>query len=83
MPEGTSLYVRHITKKRHGTPKQFAKLCADKGLSWIALAALWQDVRKDKRPYSKMINSVDVIARYGDALEEAGVEVHTWDYSRS
>jgi len=80
MPEGTSLYVRHITKKRHGTPRQFARLCERNGLRWIALAALWQDVRKDGRPYSKMINSIDTIAKYGAALEDQGIEVYTWGY---
>jgi len=80
MPEGTSLYVRHITKKRHGTPKQFAKKCKRYGLSWIALAGLWQDVRKDGRAYSKMINSIDTIARYGQALEDVGIDVYAWGY---
>lgn len=79
MPKGTALYVRQIGKS-HGTPKQFAKKCADHKLGWVALAGCWQDVNKTGKPTSKMINSVDTILRYGVALEAAGVKVHVWGY---
>ncbi len=79
MPKGTATYVRHITTKRHGTPKQFAKKCADHGLSWIALGALWQDV-KDGRPTNRMINKAETIERYGDALAAKGLDVSVWGY---
>ena len=79
MPEGTALYVRHISRSRHGTPKAFAKKCSDHKLSWIAIAGLWQD-EKNGKPTSKMINRVDTIYRYGDELEAKDIEVYVWGY---
>jgi hypothetical protein len=80
MPEGTSLYVRRFSQERHGTPKQFAMLCADHNLGWIAIGGMWQDVSKTGRPTSKWINKPDVIARYADALEKRGIETWVWGY---
>jgi len=79
MPKGTALYVRRIDK-RHGSPQDFAKLCKSKGLKWIALGALWQDVSKAGKPTSKMMNSLDVLKRYGAALQRQGIEVYVWGY---
>ena len=79
LPKGTSLYVRRIGK-RHGTPKQFAKKCKDHGLSWIALGGVWQERRHSGNVTSLYMNRPDVIARYGQALEAAGVEVSIWGY---
>jgi len=78
MPKGTALYVRRIGKSQ-GRPSQFAKKCSDAGLGWVALAGCWQDEANGK-PTMKMINSVDTIHAYGDALEAVGVEVYVWGY---
>lgn len=80
MPKGTALYVRRFSTKRHGTPKQFAKLCADHGLGWIAIGGMWQDVSKAGRPTAKWINRPDTIKRYGIELEARGIEVTVWGY---
>ena len=80
MPRGTALYLRRIAKDRHGTPKQLAKRCADHGLRWIAIGALWQDLTKAGNPTSKMINDVETIERYSDAFMDKGVEPYIWGY---
>lgn len=80
MPQGTALYVRRISQKKHGTPKQFAKRCADHKLGWVAIGALWQDVTKSGRPSSRMMNKPEVIDAYAEALEALGIEVWVWGY---
>jgi hypothetical protein len=70
-----ALYVRAIRRSRHGTPKQFARRCADNGLKWIALGGPWHD-RKGER----WINSPETIKRYADALSNAEVKPHIWFY---
>lgn len=79
MPQGTSLYLRGIRSGRHGTPKAFAKKCADHKLSWIAIAAVWQDIRKGKFSTRRM-NKLDKVMRYRDALESQGIETWVWGY---
>lgn len=75
LPRGLALYVRSISKKRHGTPKQFAARCQTYGLRWIALAGPWQDAKGDR-----WINSLKEVHTYGAALEAAGIEVYVWGY---
>lgn len=75
MPEGTSLYVRRISSRRHGSPKEFAKRCRDHGLSWIALAAIWQEAGSTRR-----MNSPETFLRYAEALEAVGIETWAWGY---
>ena len=79
MMHGLGLYVRRISRSRHGTPAEFAKKCADHGLRWIALGGLWQDEAGGK-PTSKMINSIKTIHDYGRDLEARGVRVFVWGY---
>jgi hypothetical protein len=74
-----ALYVRSIKKSRHGTPKAFAKLCADNGLRWVALGGPWHDVRKVV-PTEIWINRPSTIKRYADALSAAEVKPHVWGY---
>lgn len=74
-PKGMALYVRSITRSRHGTPKEFAKRCADSGLGWIALGGPWHDTKGDR-----WINSPTVIKGYAAELAAAGVRPHIWGY---
>ena len=80
MPTGTSLYLRGIRDSRHGTPKAFAKKCSDHKLSWIAIAAIWQQGTKNGRVSTKRMNKLDRVMRYRDALESQGIEVWVWGY---
>lgn len=80
MPKGLALYVRRISRSRHGTPKAFAKKCADNGLRWMALGGLWQEKRANGQVSSRMINGADTIKRYSDALEAKGVIPWVWGY---
>lgn len=77
-PRGLALYVRKITKNRHKSPFRFAKLCADHGLKWIALATIWHDRKGGNREI--VINSVSVVNEYSQALAEAKVNPHIWGY---
>lgn len=78
-PEGISLYGRSFNAARHGSPKQFAKKCADHGLKWFAIGGPWHEdvngVNKDR-----WINKPNVVKGYADALADAGVTPHVWGY---
>lgn len=74
--KGLSLYVRSLSKKRHGSPNAFAAKCRDHGLSWVALGGPWQKKRKG----TLWINSVAEIHKYGDALAAFGVTPYVWGY---
>lgn len=73
---GMALYVRRITRSKHGTPEEFARRMHDAGLKWIALAGIWQ--YPDKRQVA--LNSAATIAAYGKALEARGIRVWVWGY---
>jgi hypothetical protein len=77
-PKGLALYVRKIVKSRHKSPAKFARLCADHGLKWIALATIWHDRKGGNRELT--INPVSVVKEYSQALAEAGVNPHIWGY---
>lgn len=79
-PTGLALYVRRITRRRHGAPEAFARRCADHGLQWIAIGGPWQERGDDGRVRTRLINPIDVCRRYMDALAEAGVEPWVWGY---
>lgn len=79
MPEGTALYLRRITKGRHGTPKQFAQKCADHRLGWLALGGLWQEGHNGK-VRGRWINKPDVLLAYGEALMAKDIPVWLWGY---
>lgn len=80
MSPGLALYVRRISKARHGTPRELARRCAGAGLGWVALGAVWQDLDETGRPTTKRINDADTIATYAAALEAEGVGVYVWGY---
>lgn len=74
-PTGLALYVRSISRSRHGTPKQLAKRLADHGLGWVAIGGPWHDQRGNR-----LINSVDEVRRYSDACAREGVQPYVWGY---
>lgn len=75
LPKGLSLYVRSLSRKRHGTPKEFANRCQAWGLSWVALAGPWQDAKGNR-----YINAVKEVHKYGEALRGAEIDVYVWGY---
>jgi hypothetical protein len=85
MPEivvrGTALYVRDINAERHKSPADFAARAKAMGLSWIALAAVWQDEENGRgRVQSKAMNSPAEIRAYADALASVGITPYVWGY---
>ena len=74
-PAGIALYVRHISKARHGTPRELAKRFADHGLSWVAIAGPWHDTKGPR-----FINKPATVRRYADAFAAAGVLPYVWGY---
>lgn len=75
LPNGTSLYLRAVSQKRHGTPAAFASRAADHGLQWLAIAGPWHDERGPR-----LINSPATCRRYADALAKKGVQPWIWGY---
>lgn len=80
-PKGLALFVRKLrpSSPRMGKPHVFAKRCADHGLLWVALAAIWHDVKKG-RPRELVMNTPEIVADYSQALSEVGVNPHVWGY---
>lgn len=76
---GTAIYLRNIEPKHHGSPAAFAERCKAIGLSWVAIAALWQEV-KNGRLSSNFINTPDQCAAYAEALEALGIQSYVWGY---
>jgi hypothetical protein len=74
-----SLYVRAISKARHGTPAKFAKLCADHGLKWVAIGGPWHEDRKGKN-LDRVMNKPGKVRQYAEALAKVGVTPHVWGY---
>lgn len=73
--DGLGLYVRAISRKRHGTPKEFAARMKRCGLSWIAIGVIFQ-LEKGNR----ILNSPETVQRYTEALRAAGIRVFVWGY---
>lgn len=76
-PTGLALYLRALSKKRHGTPKELAKKLADAGLRWAAIGGPWHD---DPKKGNRWLNRPEEILRYSEALAAAGVQAHVWGY---
>jgi hypothetical protein len=74
-PKGIGLYVRRLTRKRHLSPREFAKKCAEYRIQWLALGGPWHDKRGEK-----FINPPETIEEYAYALHDVGVSVHIWGY---
>lgn len=74
-PVGMALYVRHITRSKHGTPKAFAAHHRDHGMKWVAIGGPWHDERG-----RRFINKPDVSKRYLDACADAGLDAYVWGY---
>jgi len=64
-----------LSRKRHGSPAQFAKKCVTNGLRWIALGGPWHDQHGNR-----WINKPSTIWAYAAALSKVGVAVHVWGY---
>ncbi|MBO6937520.1 MAG: hypothetical protein JJ863_21280 [Deltaproteobacteria bacterium] len=79
LPRGLAVYVRRMSTSSHGTPAEFAARMKACGLRWIALAGPWHELR-DGRVRTGMMNPVERIHAYGDALEDAGIQVYVWGY---
>lgn len=77
--EGLALYVRALSAKRHGTPKAFAARMKACGLSWVAIAAVWQDPTRAGAA-TRAANSPETFSRYAAALERQGIAVWAWGY---
>lgn len=71
------MYVRILSNRTHGTPKQAATLAAQHRLKTVYLGAVWQDKRGHGTP-----NSEAKIVEYAQAFNRAGVDVWLWGFPR-
>jgi hypothetical protein len=78
-PVGLALYVRKISLARHGTPKQLAKHFADHGAKWVALAGPWHE-RRNGVMRTGLMNGVDTVRRYADAMWDRDIDPYVWGY---
>lgn len=76
--KGTALYLRNIDKD-HGSPRDFAQRCKAMGLSWIAIAGIWQELR-DGRVRSGFMNSAAECRAFADACALVGITPYIWGY---
>jgi hypothetical protein len=77
-PKGMGLFVRKLSKARHGSPNAFAYKCRKHGLRWVALAGPYQDMNDLGNPRIQRLNMIGTIADYGRALFEQGITPHIW-----
>lgn len=74
IPRRVGVFARWLSPRTHGTPTQLAARARDHGVSWVALMALGlvgSQPRERAQP-------VELLADYGQALREAGVDVWVW-----
>ena len=69
------MWVMDSSKRVMGTPEQAARKAVEHGLSFVCLAACWQDGPGKHRP----MNEFD-LADYGKAFRAAGVLPWVWGY---
>jgi hypothetical protein len=75
---GTALYFRGISQ-RYPAPEQVVQRCRSLKLSWAALGACWQDDSTGKVK-TTLMNGIDKIHAYADALAAAGIIPYVWGY---
>ena len=80
-PRGIGLYIRGLTPRKQGTPKQAAKKAKDNGITFVAIMSAWQDVHKGKE---RMLHSngrdAELIKKYADAFAAQGIAVWIWGF---
>jgi len=83
-PTGVGLYMRGLSKEKHGTPAQAAKKAKDNGVSFVAIMAAWQDIHngKERFLYSNG-RDPERIVRYAEAFLNAGVKPWIWGFPRA
>ncbi len=75
-PTGVGVYLRYLSKQRHGEPHVAAQHAADAGVSFVALLSVWQD----KGGKHRRVNSTKRLAEYSQAFIERGIDVWIWGY---
>jgi hypothetical protein len=83
-PKGIGLYIRGLSRKKHGTPKAAAKKAADNGVSFVAIMAAWQDVHKGKERFLHSNGrKATIIREYAEAFVKKGIRVWIWGFPRA
>lgn len=77
---GVGQYIRGLSERTHGTPKQAAKKAKDHGLSFVAIMSVWQDYQKGKFRHLKGNLRGDKLTRYAEAFKAQGIDVGLWFY---
>ena len=78
--EGVGLYIRGLSKSKHGTPAQAAKKAADHGLSHVAIMSDWQDYRKGKFSHLRGNMRKNRWKAYAEAFKKKDITVGLWFY---
>jgi len=76
LPKGLGMFVSGMTKATVGTPGDMVTTCLETGIRWIAILAVWQDGAGQRR-----WNHGAHVAKYVDALHDAGVDVFVWAWT--
>ena len=77
--QGIGLYIRRLSKSRHGTPAKAARRAADHGVNHVAIMGGWQQPRKNGKVRVGAPNK-DKLADYADAFRSMGISVGLWFY---
>ena len=79
MPKGIGIYIRQLSKDKHGTPEDAAQKAKDHGVSFVSIMTVWQEATREK---SKVCNKPNTskYADYVHAFIEANIEVGIWGY---
>jgi hypothetical protein len=80
-PTGIGFYIRSLSERVHGTPKQAAKKARDHGVSFVAIMTMWQEYKKGKFvQYLSNGKSGERIKAYAEAFTAAWIDVYLWGF---
>lgn len=72
-PNGVGIYIRRLSRTKHGTPEQAARRAKNHGISFVAIMAIWQEEK-----YDKIINKN--MSEYIEAFIDEGIDIWLWGY---
>jgi len=85
-PRGVGVYTMALGDKWHGSPTAAAKKASDHGVSFVALLACWQDMRKKGKVGPMVFHHGDAnrkdnaLLRYAEAFNAQGIDVWLWGF---
>ena len=78
--KGIGIYIRGLSAKKHGSPKEAAKKAKDHGVGHVAIMGAWQEEKGGKITQVTANLRRDRWIPYAEAFAAAGIDVGFWFY---